>query len=852
MLGRLVPVAASLALFFAAEAGAVPRPLPIGRAADPAGHITPLQAYPTGVAVSPDGNTLLAIAGPQIQGGATPNVPGPLPSASPGVAVMVIDARTGAMRQTLRLDDGFQDIVFSRDSTHAYVAGGSHRTVYELEVPRSGGAVTLARTLSLGGFVSALALARDGRTMWVAEPEAGQVQRLDLVSGQVTRTMLAPSPNQLALSRDNHWLYATNWRGRAVTRLDTRSGARRVLATGLHPTDVAVTRDGRLVVADANDASLATFPNHSSCATYTNLAQLSRRNDSPNALVLGRDGRAYVSLGGDDAVAVLTPSRRPGSARPPRAGVALPRSRLVAPYPVPGAAPASASAARAVRRVPRGGCPRRVRVPRRSRALRGFRLSGLISTGWYPDALALSPDGSRLHVVTARGLARSAGATEPYVDPDPIAPVVDSAYGTIGTLETLTLPDRRGLAALTRRTRDTLAARYPTQPKPNPILAGPRGPLRHVIYITRENKTYDSILGDLHPGRPGNALVLFGRDVTPNIHALQTQFAESDNFSYEGFASVVGHMWEDAGAVSDVFERAVGSNTGAHTAHGNESWKEQSNYPPTGLVTQQAWRAGRSVRTYNQELAQLGRLLPERLQAPQSVFPNFDLAKPDVGRVKGWESEFRQFASHRCTGALVAGYRRRCSLPALEYVYLGEDHTTIVDEPGYPTIQAQVADNDYATARIIDAVSHSPYWKSTAVIVVEDDPQGTGDSKSSYHGLLGIASPYVKRGTISHTPYSLTSAVSAIDHVLGLPEATDFALTSRPLDDLFTATPDLRPFSADPSGVQRYPFVALPGLRASSDRKHGISSFTEPDKTDPRVSTRAQWRAVKHTAPRGP
>lgn len=138
------------------------------------------------------------------------------------------------------------------------------------------------------------------------------------------------------------------------------------------------------------------------------------------------------------------------------------------------------------------------------------------------------------------------------------------------------------------------------------------------------------------------------------------------------------------------------------------------------------------------------------------------------------------------------------------------------------------------------------------VIVVEDDPQGTGDSRSSYRGLLGIASPYVKRGTISHSSYNLTSAISAIDHVLGLPEATDFALTSRPLDDLFTGSADMRPFQADPSGVQRYPFIALPGRGPLSDRKHGISSFTEPDETDPRVSTRAQWRAVKHTAPPAP
>jgi len=920
---RAAALAGSLLLLCAglsvpAGASATPVELPLARPADPAGRITALRATPSGVAVSPDAKTVLVIAGPALQGGAAPSAPGPL-SPSPGVSLMVIDAATGVVRQDLKLDDAFQSVIFSPDGSRAYVAGGSSGNVFELSIDATG-AVSQARTLVVGPFVTSLALTRDGRSLWVGEPEANRVQRLDLVGGAVSQSIPAPAPNALALSPDARVLYATDWRGTALSAIDTSTGVVRALPTGLHPTDVAVTPAGRVLVADANDASLATFEPGTDQPTFTDLSQLARRSDSPNAVRISSDGRVYVSLGADNAVAVLEPSAGPGSLVAPPAGVPLPQDKVLTPQGVVGSGPAAGGRPTplpaqgrgrrtACRRTASHGPHRKLRchnrrgrhrrAPGRARghgqvknrlvrrhhtkrlvrnrlvrrhqakrpvisrargglavglrvaSPRGWRVAGLIPTGWYPDALAVSPDAKSLYVVTARGLGHSATATAPYVDPDPASPAVDAAYGTVGTLETVALPPAAaGLAAFTKRAEATLNDPSPGATNANPILAGADGPIKHVIYITRENKTYDSILGDLHPGRPGNALVLFGRDVTPNIHALETQFAEADNFSYQAFASVVGHMWEDAGTVSDVFERAVASNTGVHVTHGNDSWHLPSNYPATGLLTEQAHAAGLSVRTYNEELAQQSGLLPAGLQAPTSVYPNYDLSVPDVQREKGWESEFSQFSSHRCTGALASTYGADCSLPSLEYVYLGEDHTTIVDQPGYPTIQAQVADNDYATARLIDAVSHSQYWKSTLVVVVEDDPQGTGDSRSAYHGLLGIASPYVKRGAISHTPYSLTSVIGAIDRVLGLPIITDFALTNRPLDDMFTAQPDLRPFTADPVGVQRYPFVALPGLKnPTADPRHGITSFTEPDHTIPAITGPAQWRAIKGTAP---
>ena len=582
-----------------------------------------------------------------------------------------------------------------------------------------------------------------------------------------------------------------------------------------------------MLAADSNDATLAVVDRSRTRSRLLSLAQVGRRTDAPNDVVLAADGRtAYVSLGGDDAVAVM-------KLRSPRA------------------------AARRLRAAARRRCctlrDDRHRQPRHDETVRvpaapRWQLVGLIPTGWYPTALALSPDGTTLHVISARGLGHSTGATQPYTDPDPAAVVPDGAYGTVGTLETIRIPTGAALARDTTAVRRYLRTRGPAGSLGNPLVAGRAGPIKHVIYITRENKTYDADLGDLHPG-PGTSLAVFGQPVTPNLHALERTFVEAQSFYYQGFASTVGHMWEDAGAVSDLYEHTQAADTGAHTTHISDSWSDPANYPVTGTLAEQVWRGGLTVRTYNEETVQQAKLLPDALQADPSVFPNYDLQIPDARREAGWESEFRQFESHHCTGGLATAYGVNCSLPDFEYVYFGEDHTTVVDEPGYPTIEAQVADNDYATGKLIDAVSHSPDWGSTLVIVLDDDPQGTGDHVSQYRGFVAVASPWVRRGLITATHYDLTSAVGAIDRILGLPPLTDYAATSRPLDEFFTDHPNMTPFNVDGSGVAANPFVPLPGSPPRSDPRHGIYSFTEPDATDPRITGAATWRQVKGTAP---
>ena len=764
-------------------------PLPTGRRVTPAGRVTPLGVYSTGVAVSPDGSTALVTAGRPINGGVNAG-----PTGGP-VLLMVVDTATGFVRQTLQAPDAFQSAVYAPDGSRAWVAGGTTAAVHPLTV-LPGGLYKLESDIPLDGYVAGLALSPDGKRLWASEPEAPSpgnphqqtLVEIDTSAASVVRKVPAATPDALAMSPDGATVYATAWRGAAVTAVDTATGTTREIAVGEHPTAIATLPDGRVLVANSNDASLSTITPGTWSEQRTSLALLDNGTDSPNGIALASDGRVLVSLGGDNAVAVL----RPGHGNQP------------------------------------------------------WRLAGLIPTGWYPDAIAVGPDGSTLQTVTARGYGRSAPGTALPTGTDPGTAAPFGAYFAVGTLESLSLAGA-DLMTLTRQARQDLEPeRAPQRQRGNPVLLGPKGPIKHIIYVLRENKTYDSDLGDLHPG-PGAAFTLFGAAVTPNLHKLETQFTEPDNFYHEGYASNVGHMWTDTGGVSDVFERAIASGQSFNAAHIHTDWSEPTNYLRTGLFTAQVARSGQSVRTYNEELAQESGLLPAAYQADPAVFPNYDLHIPEVRREAGWESEFRQFESHQCTGALATTYGTACELPALEYVFFGMDHTSFTNVPGFPILQAQVANNDLATGKLIEAVSHSPDWASTLVIVLEDDPQSAGDSVSPWRNLMAIASPWVKRGYISHVRYNQSSVIAAIDRILGLPPLTDYVQTARPLEDLFITDghPDMTPYTADPSGVDRFPFVPLPGKPPAADPAHGVYSFAHPDDIDQELAARSQLEQLK-------
>ncbi|MHB8513627.1 MAG: alkaline phosphatase family protein [Actinomycetota bacterium] len=461
---------------------------------------------------------------------------------------------------------------------------------------------------------------------------------------------------------------------------------------------------------------------------------------------------------------------------------------------------------------------------------------GYVPTAWYPSAVDASH--GRLTVLNARGIGGLAVSTTLQTQLDEAgASPYDTAYATAGALETMPVPLPSDLIASTYLVRSNDAAHPATQPIPSAI--------KHVIYVVRENKTYDEVLGDMPQGRGDPAYALFPQYNTPNAHAIASRFVLADNFYDPAEASATGHFWTDAADTTDIAERKW------HTQGLNASWSDPANYPTAGLLLDEARSHGVSYRAYDEELYDNFHSVRDQYEAPSStVYPHYDLGYPDLLRVTGdpargtigWQGEFAQFDAHQCTGALAAAYGSSCQLPTLEYVYLGGDHAAY-GEQGKPTPPSSIADNDAAIGKLVELVSHSSYWSSTAIVMVDDDPQSGGDHISPYRGLILVASPYARAGAVDHTRYSLASAVRFVEQVAGLPPLSQFDATARPLDDFFSSTPTLDPFVSLPETVPYHVFLSSNPFSARGKALVGTGA---PDLiTNDRAATNLLWEIVR-------
>jgi hypothetical protein len=417
-----------------------------------------------------------------------------------------------------------------------------------------------------------------------------------------------------------------------------------------------------------------------------------------------------------------------------------------------------------------------------------------------------------------------------------------------------------------------LPPRPDVSPVPVPGRVGEPSVFAHVLYIIKENRTYDQVLGDMDRGNSDPRIVQFPRMVTPNHHALADRFGLLDNYYASSVNSADGHLWTDE-AVANVFaERVYGfypsNNPQGIASYGNSSL----DLPPDSLFSN-ALAHNVSLRNYG-EGASIGALsvtkdgasvqpnwsdlyndwknktgvftvtaseaLAPPLRATQDrAFANFNPVVPEQIRVDEWLREF-------------AGYVKDGNLPQLSVMELGNDHTSGATT-GYPTPAAQVADNDLALGRIIDALSHSPYWKNTAVFVTEDDAQDGVDHVDG-HRTVGFAiSAYSKPGFVDSALYNQTSMVRTIEQILGLPPINQFDLTAPLMGTIFNDTPDLTPYDAIPNRIPLDTLNAAPSSLTGQGREDALVSdtldFSIPDATDPVVLNPIIWRATMGKRP---
>jgi len=435
-------------------------------------------------------------------------------------------------------------------------------------------------------------------------------------------------------------------------------------------------------------------------------------------------------------------------------------------------------------------------------------IQGFIPTAAYPSSICIQNNKS-LYVTNLE----SYGATRPFGFVANHKPVFNSHH-MMASVSVIPLPGKKKLAEYTqtviacnqldRLELSKLPARTGVLPKTVPERIGEPSVFKHILYIIKENRTYDQVLGDVKKGNGDSTLCVFGEKVTPNTHRLVEQFQLMDNFFVSGKCSAEGHSWADASIVSDYIEKNVRAWFRSYPHVLNDALA----YPKTGFIWDNARKHGVSCRIYGEAATPVfnnalnwndiysGFIAGNPFQFKNTTtlntvkellsdnFPGYDGHKiPDILRAKTFIDELNHYESLKGD-----------SLPQLMVMALPSDHTSGT-RPDYPTPRAMVADNDLALGQIVDAVSHSKFWKNTAIFVLEDDSQDGWDHVSAYRTSALVISPYSRFTNAIHTAYNQPSMVRTIEQILGLPPMNIQDAIATPMVDCFNEIADTTPYT---------------------------------------------------------
>ncbi|MFZ0682982.1 MAG: alkaline phosphatase family protein [Candidatus Cybelea sp.] len=393
-----------------------------------------------------------------------------------------------------------------------------------------------------------------------------------------------------------------------------------------------------------------------------------------------------------------------------------------------------------------------------------------IPAGWYPTDVAVL--GQRLYIIDGKGERTRPNpryASGSHSDVDYVAAI---QYGSIRAYDLSHVADSgnpQGAAGWTDAQRSAV------------VRTG--GPIAHVFFILKENRSYDQVLGDMPQGNGDPKLTSFGARVTPNEHALATRFGLFDNTYTSGEVSEPGHNWADAAFDTDFVERMWPATYAGR--RGDDSLSPAM-VPFNGYIWQDAQSARVSFRDYGEMVDPPVPSLAGRYD-PRYVGWNLDYS--DLNRVKEWRREFADFIHNG-------------NVPRLEYIWLPNDHT-YGRRPGKLTPASMVAQNDYALGEIVDTISHSPVWRSSAIFVIEDDAQDGPDHVSAQRTIFFLVSPYA-RGGLQHAHYSTVSVLSTTELMLGLPPLSTYDGMAVSLRAAFSPVARLAPYTAIAPRVSLY------------------------------------------------
>lgn len=502
------------------------------------------------------------------------------------------------------------------------------------------------------------------------------------------------------------------------------------------------------------------------------------------------------------------------------------------------------------------------------------KLEGLIPAGWFPGAILFDAKRKGLCVANIKGLPlkpkKQGDGTQGF-----------NSHHYHGSVSLMPVPNAEDLQKLSERAarnirrgsiaQAALKARDDQPARAIPERIGEPSLIKHVVYIIKENRTYDQVFGALKRGRGQADLCIFGEDITPNQHKMVNEFVLLDNTYCAGILSADGHQWSTTAFSTDYMEKSFAGFPRSYPDGMGEDESDAIAYSPAGFLWDNAVAHKKSIRNYGEfmvpkvrwaDAAKKGTppyLACYRTWKGESKEVHFG-SEPAIETIRpfsptayvGWEMNVPD--QYRADFILreLKEYEAKGEFPNLVIVCLPNDHTSGTN-PGSPTPASCMADNDLALGRIVDGLSHSRFWKEMAIFAIEDDPQSGWDHVSGYRTTAYCISPYTRRGALVSTQYNTTSIIRTIEQILGLPPMNQFDASATPMFDCFTDKVDLTPFQ---SVANKVPLDQMnPGLGAILNQflradaaMSSTLNFREVDKAPEDVLNRILWRAQRGPA----
>jgi YVTN family beta-propeller protein len=820
--------------------------VPTNQVVTPAGTQINFNGRPLAIAVSPNQKTAAILntgTGPDFNLLSEP--------------IVVVDLYTGAVIQQFNpgaRNASYDGVIYSQDGTHLYFSQDTG--IVSIANVASNGTLSLnaqimlpasLKTVNNGG----LALSADQNTLYVVLNMANALGVIDLTTNSYTgKIPVGNAPKSVVIV--GGFAYVTNQGGRpavpgdftdlsagtpivanpqsaasitgtvSVVDLSTQTVIQSI-PVGLQPTAILAS-GGYVFVANTNSDSVSVIDTSTNTVIQTHQTQPFPNapfGSSPNGLAMTSRNELVVTLGANNAAAFYTWSNA------------------------------------------------------------NLTFEGFVPTAWYPAyvAVAAAKTGAtslpeRLIVANAKGTA--VGSDVPNTGGG------KSSLSFVGSVSIIPLPtaaqfteyDAQVAANNGWEEGENRSLPPPSlrriEPPQAPLPFSDHSLIKYVFYVIKENRTYDQILGDDTRGNGDPTLVQFGQAVTPNQHALADNFVLFDNFYDSSAVSADGHQWADQAIAPDYIEKAFTDFKRGDPYKGGDSLV----YSPTGFIWMDALAHGLSVRIYGELIPKFSGPISEfgnwtdwyndsqilegtmtgtlhvplgTFQAVADVpsveanlnpnFPNFNTAIPDQYRLDIFLQEFQSYVSNN-------------NLPNLIVMTLCTDHTSGTTA-GYPTPAAQVADNDLAVGRLVEAISNSPYWPNSAIFIVEDDAQNGLDHVDGHRSTAFIVSPYVQRTQVNHTYYTQVNLLRTIEELLGLPPMNQHDLLAAPMTDAFQNTANLVPFTAIPNQIPLNTMNPAATTRLQKAWRNELAKFfpqgpdQQPDVADPNLLNHAIWYATK-------